>query len=77
MEERRKNDRRTLACQPQNPLCMTIGFMFGMIVGSLIHNENSLVSVVVSVGLATVVFHYTFVKNISFSQLIGFFKKGS
>lgn len=77
MKDRRKSDRRIIACQPQNPVCMTIGFMFGVIVGSLIHNENSALSVGISVVIATVVFHYTFVKNLSFSQLVGFFKKGS
>jgi hypothetical protein len=56
---------------------MSMGFMFGVIVGSLIHTESSLANVAVSVVIATVVFHYTFVKNINFSKLLGFFKKGS
>jgi hypothetical protein len=77
MEDRRKTDRRGTACQPQNPICMTIGFMFGMIVGSLIHAEHSILSIVTSILLGTVVFHYTFVRNINLSGLLKVIKRGS
>jgi hypothetical protein len=72
MVDRRHNDRRSVACTPQHPICMTIGFMFGMIIGSLIHADHSIVTTLTSVGLATGVFHFTFVRNIN---LIGLFKK--
>ena len=78
MEDRRKTDRRVTACQPQNPVCMTIGFMFGMIVGSLIHAEHSMWSMVSSIALATAVVHFTFVRNINFNELLlKVIKKGS
>jgi hypothetical protein len=78
MVDRRRSDRRTVACQPHNPICMTIGFMFGMIVGSLIHTEHSVLNVVLSVSLATTVFHFTFVRNINFTELLSkVIKKGS
>ena len=78
MVERRKSDRRYVACQPHNPICMTIGFMFGMIVGSLIHTEHSVLSVLTSVTMATAVFHFTFVRNINFTELFSkVIKKGS
>lgn len=70
--------RRSISCVPQRPICMTIGFMFGMIVGSLLHTEYSLFSVGLSVMLGTVVFHYTFAKNFSILTLLKkVIKKGS
>ena len=57
MVDRRSGDRRSIECQAHNPICMTIGFMFGMIVGALIHTEHSTLSVVTSVTMATAVFH--------------------
>ena len=72
MVERRQSDRRGIVCTPQNPVCMTIGFMFGMIIGSLIHADHSIVSMISSVTLATVVFHFTFVRNVNF---LGLFQK--
>jgi len=72
MVDRRHSDRRSVACAPQNPVCMTIGFMFGMIIGSLIHADHSIVSMISSVTLATAVFHFTFVRNINF---LGLFQK--
>jgi alpha/beta superfamily hydrolase len=78
MVERRKSDRRSIVCQAHNPVCMTIGFMFGMIVGSLIHTEHSVLNVVLSVSLATTVFHFTFVRNVNFLDLFSkVIKKGS
>ena len=78
MVERRQSDRRGIACTPQNPICMTIGFMFGMIVGSLIHTEQSLWVAALSVILYTTVFHFTFVRNINFLELFSkVIKKGS
>jgi len=51
--------------------CTTMTFMFGVIVGALIHTENSILNVVVSIALATVVFHFTAFKDFKF------IKKGS
>jgi hypothetical protein len=72
MVDRRQSDRRSIACAPQNPVCMTIGFMFGMIVGSLIHADHSIITMITSVTLSTAVFHFTFVRNINF---LGLFQK--
>jgi alpha/beta superfamily hydrolase len=78
MVDRRSGDRRSIECQAHNPICMTIGFMFGMIVGALIHTEHSTLSVVTSVTMATAVFHFTFVRNINFTKLFSkVIKKGS
>ena len=77
MEDRRTSERRG-SCTSHHPIYMTVGFMFGMIVGSLIHAEHSLIGIGVSVILATVVFHYTFVKNFSVTGLLQkVIKKGS
>jgi len=51
--------------------CTTMAFMLGVIIGALIHTENSLLNVVSSIVLATVVFHFTSIKNFTFT------KKGS
>jgi prepilin signal peptidase PulO-like enzyme (type II secretory pathway) len=51
--------------------CTTMTFMLGIIVGALIHTENSLLNVVSSILLATVVFHFTTIKDFKF------IKKGS
>lgn len=51
--------------------CATVAFMMGVIVGALIHTENSLLNVITSILLATVVFHFSFEKDFKF------FKKGS
>lgn len=76
--QRRKSDKHTIGCQPHNPICMTIGFMFGTIVGSIIHTEHSLLSVILSVTAATAVFHLTFVRNVNFVGLLSkVIKKGS
>ncbi len=72
MVERRQGDRRGIVCTPQNPVCMTIGFMFGMIIGSLIHADHSVMSMITSVTLSTAVFHFSFVRNINF---LGLFQK--
>ena len=78
MVERRQSDRRSIVCAPQNPICMTIGFMFGMIIGSLIHADHSVMSMITSVTLSTAVFHFTFVRNINFLGLLQkVIKKGS
>lgn len=53
--------------------CATMAFMMGVIIGALIHTENSLLNVVTSIALATVVFHFSFEKTFSFK----FIKKGS
>jgi hypothetical protein len=37
--------------------------MLGVIIGALIHTENSLTNVITSIVLATVVFHFTSVKE--------------
>ncbi len=73
-------DRRTVErrCASHQSIYMTIGFMCGMIVGSLIHAEHSLFGIGISVLLGTVVFHYTFVKNITITGLLQkVIKKGS
>ena len=78
MVDRRNSDRRRVVCTPQHPVCMTIGFMFGMIIGSLIHADHSIVTTLMSVGLATGVFHFTFARNINFTGLFQkVIKKGS
>jgi hypothetical protein len=51
--------------------CTSMAFMLGIIVGALIHTENSIVNVVSSVVIATVVFHFMLVKDFRF------IKKGS
>jgi len=51
--------------------CTTLTFMFGVVVGALIHTENSILNVVSSIALATVVFHFITVKDFKF------IKKGS
>jgi hypothetical protein len=51
--------------------CTTIAFMLGIIVGAMIHTENSIVNVVSSILIATVVFHFMLVKDFRF------IKKGS
>ena len=51
--------------------CTTMTFMLGVIVGALIHTENSILNVVSSIALATVVFHFTTIKDFKF------IKKGS
>ncbi len=53
--------------------CTTVAFMMGVIIGALIHTENSIVNVVSSIALTTVVFHLSFEKTFSFK----FIKKGS
>jgi hypothetical protein len=39
--------------------CTTMTFMLGVIIGALIHTENSFINVITSIVLATVVFHFT------------------
>jgi hypothetical protein len=51
--------------------CTSIAFMLGIIVGAMIHTENSIVNVVSSIAIATVVFHFMLVKDFRF------IKKGS
>jgi prepilin signal peptidase PulO-like enzyme (type II secretory pathway) len=51
--------------------CTTMAFMSGVIIGALIHTENSILNVVSSIVLATVVFHFTSLKDFKF------IKKGS
>ena len=78
MVDRRRSDRRNVICEPRNPICMTIGFMFGIIVGSLIHTEHSMLSVITSVIMATAVFHFTFARSINFTEVFSkVIKKGS
>ena len=61
-----------------NVNCTTLTFMLGVIIGALIHTENSMMNVVTSVALATTVFHFTLVKNFSFRRvLVKVIKKGS
>lgn len=69
---------RRLSCNTKNPICMTTGFMFGMIIGSLLHTSGSWLQVGVSVLAATVVFHFSYVRNFSMMGSIKqVFKKGS
>ncbi len=51
--------------------CTTMAFMSGVIIGALIHTETSILNVVSSIVLATVVFHFTSLKDFKF------IKKGS
>lgn len=51
--------------------CTSVAFMLGVIVGALIHTENSILNVVSSVALAVVVFHVMLVQDFTF------IKKGS
>jgi hypothetical protein len=60
-----------------NNVCITMTFMFGVIIGALIHTDNSLWNVLASIGLATVVFHFTIIKNFNFIKLRNTTKKGS
>ena len=46
--------------------CTTLTFMLGIIIGAMIHTENSIVNVVSSIALATVVFHITLVRDFKF-----------
>jgi hypothetical protein len=48
--------------------CITLTFMFGIIIGALIHTENSLWNVLTSISLATIVFHFTIIKNFNFGK---------
>jgi hypothetical protein len=50
--------------------CTTMTFMLGIIIGALIHTENSIVNVVSSIALATVVFHITMVKDFKFIKKV-------
>jgi hypothetical protein len=71
-------DDRRKKCNTRHPICMTAGFMFGMILGALLHTTGSRLNIVLSVLLATVVFHLTYARNFNISHMIGqFFKKGS
>lgn len=72
--ERRKSGR----CDQRNPICMTLGFMLGMVVGTIICANNSLRDIVVSVIMATAVFHVTFGKNFNITTLLSkVIRKGS
>jgi hypothetical protein len=51
--------------------CTSVAFMLGIIIGAMIHTENSIVNVISSILLATVVFHTVLVKDFKFT------KKGS
>jgi hypothetical protein len=74
MVERRNSNK----CDQRNPVCMTLGFMLGMVVGTIICANNSLRDIVVSVLLATVVFHVTFGKNFNIATLLSkVIRKGS
>ena len=50
--------------------CTTLTFMLGIIIGAMIHTENSIVNVVSSIALATVVFHITLVKDFKFVKKV-------
>lgn len=66
------------ACQYlRNPICMTLGFMFGMIVGLLIHTERSLWELFMSVTFAALVFHVTFTTSLRKHKVARVIKKGS
>jgi threonine/homoserine/homoserine lactone efflux protein len=56
--------------------CITMTFMFGIIVGALIHTDNSLWNVITSIGLATIVFHFTMLRNFGVDKLLKVIKKG-
>jgi hypothetical protein len=72
MDERRAN------CDTKNPICTTIGFMFGMILGSLLQVNGSLLHIVLSILVATLVFHWSYVRNFNIKQVIStVIKKGS
>jgi hypothetical protein len=65
-------------CTNTQSVCTTAGFMFGMIIGSVLHTTDSWWSIIGSVVLATVVFHVAYIRNVNifhlFKQVI---KKGS
>lgn len=74
MVERRK----TQHCNLRSPLCMTLGFMLGMVVGTVICTNKSLTTIGLSVVVATVVFHLTFVQQFDFKRLLSkVIRKGS
>jgi ABC-type uncharacterized transport system permease subunit len=61
----------------RSPICMTAGFVFGMIVGVLIHTERSLITTLTSVLIAALVFHITFKTHTPSRTVLPFVKKGS
>jgi hypothetical protein len=70
-------DRRQ-SCNTKRPYCMTVGFMFGMIIGSCISHINaSWLGAGLAVAVATVVFHFTYVRNFNIKQMVSkVIKKG-
>lgn len=71
------DDRRRM-CNTKRPICMTAGFMFGMIIGSCItHINASWLGTGLAVTVATVVFHFTYVRNFNIKQVVSkVIKKG-
>lgn len=66
------------SCGVYSTVCTTLTFMFGIIIGALIHTDNSLLNVVTSIVLATTVFHFTIIKNYNINTLVTkVIKKGS
>lgn len=66
------------ACQYlRNPICMTLGFMFGMIIGLLIHTERSSLELFMSVTFAVLAFHVTFTTSPRKLKVVRVIKKGS
>ena len=72
MDERRAN------CDTNNPVCTTFGFMFGMMLGWLLQGNGSLLNIVLSILVATLVFHWSYVRNFNIKQVMSkVIKKGS
>ena len=65
-------------CNTYRPICISAAFMFGILLGNVIGREHTIPEILLSTGIATVVFHYAFAKNFNFKGLINkVVKKGS
>lgn len=47
-------------CVPSSPICTTVGFGLGLLLGAFLLNNHSVLGILTSVVIATVGFHYTF-----------------
>lgn len=71
-------DQKIRKCNSYRPACVSTAFMFGILLGCLISNGHKMPDILISTAVATLVFHYVFVKNFNFKQLINkVIKKGS
>jgi hypothetical protein len=61
----------------QNPICMTMGFVFGMMVGVMGYTEQSLLVTSTSILTAAMVFHFTFNTHLFKYKVSRVVKKGS